>query len=210
MKTLCGEKAKWTNKENDMRMLYLSYTIQVFIQNFTTPGAILPEKSLIKYFIREKEKHGQIKGMINMRMLILSHNTSYELNVCTKFQNLRCSTRISWEIFDRKKFTHTHTPVTCKHSTSCPLSSLNQKWFSALDKQRVFVFSANTQIYSMTKTIKFQFVAYKMTIFVCIFQLWLPWKFHPDTQYDYMYVCISHAKLCTWAIGSLHHCLDKC
>ena len=56
----------------------------------TNKGAVVPEKSLMKYFIGEK-KNGQIKGMICMRMLSLSYIIQQViLNVCTKFQNPRC------------------------------------------------------------------------------------------------------------------------
>ena len=40
--------------------------------------------------------------MISIRMLILSYAIQVIPNVCTKFQNLRCSS--SWEIFFDKKF----------------------------------------------------------------------------------------------------------
>ena len=38
------------------------------------------------------KKHGQLKGMISMRMLILSYTIQQVIvNVCTKFQNPTCS-----------------------------------------------------------------------------------------------------------------------
>ena len=45
----------------------------MFVQNFKILGAVVPEKSLTKTFIGEKEKNGQKKGTINIRMLILSN-----------------------------------------------------------------------------------------------------------------------------------------
>ena len=48
-----------------------------------------------------KKRNGQIKGMVSMRMLILSYKIQVVIpNVCTKFQNPRCSS--SQEIFDEK------------------------------------------------------------------------------------------------------------
>ena len=48
-----------------MRMLILSYTIQVVIPNvctkFKSLVAVVTEKSLTKSFVGEKEKNGQIK-----------------------------------------------------------------------------------------------------------------------------------------------------
>ena len=41
----------------------------MFIRNFKILGEVIIEKSLTKYFIGEK-KDGQIKGKINMRMLL--------------------------------------------------------------------------------------------------------------------------------------------
>ena len=80
------------------KLLILSYTIQqvvpVFVPKFKILGAVVPEKSLTKKKknILEKKKNGQVKGMISMRMLILSYTMQVVLpNVCTKFQNYRCS-----------------------------------------------------------------------------------------------------------------------
>ena len=56
----------------------------------------------------ERKKNGQIKGLISRRRLILSYTIQEVIpNICTKFQNPRCSS--SWEIFDEKKSLHTHT-----------------------------------------------------------------------------------------------------
>ena len=78
-----------------MRILILCYTIQQVIPNVYTKfqilGEVALEKSLTKYFIGEK-KDSQIKGMINMMMLILSYTIQVVVpNVCTKFLNPRCS-----------------------------------------------------------------------------------------------------------------------
>ena len=40
----------------------------MFVQNFKILGAVVPEKYLTKDLIGEKEKNGQIKGMISMEM----------------------------------------------------------------------------------------------------------------------------------------------
>ena len=81
----------------------------MFIRKFEILGTVVvPEKSLAKTFIGE---NGQIKGMVIMRMLILSYTIQQVIaNVCNKFQSPRCSS--SWEIFDEKKnktvYTQTH------------------------------------------------------------------------------------------------------
>ena len=58
-----------------MRMLILSYIIQlaisIFCIIFQNPRCKVPEKSLTIYI---GEKNGQIKGLINMEMLILSYS----------------------------------------------------------------------------------------------------------------------------------------
>ena len=73
-----------------MGMLIQSYMIQQVIPNvvpnFKILGAVVPENVL------EKKKNGQIKKMRSMRMLILSYMIPVVvLNICTKFQNPRCS-----------------------------------------------------------------------------------------------------------------------
>ena len=79
-----------------MRMLILSYRIQEVIPNvytnFQNPrySTVVPEKSLTK-IVGEKEKWTN-KGMISMRMLILSYTIQQIIpNVCTQFQNPKCS-----------------------------------------------------------------------------------------------------------------------
>ena len=62
MKSFIGENEKMTNKGNDKhKALWISRTRYkklhpVFIRNFKIIGTVVPEKSLTKNFIREKEK----------------------------------------------------------------------------------------------------------------------------------------------------------
>ena len=63
----------------------------MFVPSFKILVAVVPEKSLTKK-ISEEKKNGQIKGIINMRMLILSYMIQVDVpNLCIKFQNPRCS-----------------------------------------------------------------------------------------------------------------------
>ena len=76
----------------------------MFIRNSKILGEIDLCESLTKYFIGKK-KNGQIKGMINMWMLILSYTIQVDVpNVCTKLRNPRCSS--SWEISDTNFLMH--------------------------------------------------------------------------------------------------------
>ena len=88
----------------------------MFIRNFKILGTVVPEKFWTKNFIGEKEKW--TKGMISMRMLILSYIIQVIPNVCTKFQNPKHSG--SGEILDKKKFTHRHTLLMDKTKTITP------------------------------------------------------------------------------------------
>ena len=90
-------------------MLILSYMIQeeqypVFVPNFKMLGTVVPEKIYWR-------KSGQIKGIISMMMLSLSDTIQQVIpNVCTKFQNPRCSN--SLDIFDEKSLhTDRHTNI---------------------------------------------------------------------------------------------------
>ena len=57
----------------------------MFVQIYKILGAGVPEESMTKMLL-EKMKNGQIKGMINMRVLSLSYTIQVEVpNVCTKF-----------------------------------------------------------------------------------------------------------------------------
>ena len=69
---MCGEKFLTEKKKNgqikgmiNMKMLILSYTkqqaIAKIVQNFKILGAAVPEKSLTKNFIEEKEKMDKLR-----------------------------------------------------------------------------------------------------------------------------------------------------
>ena len=82
---------KGNDKHEDADSLLHKKSYPMFIRNFKILGAVVPEKSLTKILL-EKKKNGQIKGMIGMRMLILSYTIQQVIpNVYTKFQNPRCS-----------------------------------------------------------------------------------------------------------------------
>ena len=69
------------------------------IQYLKTLALLAVQKSVTKNILDEK-KNGQIKGMISLRMLILSYTIQQVIpNVYAKFQYPRWSS--SWEIFDK-------------------------------------------------------------------------------------------------------------
>ena len=71
----------------------------MFVPNFKILGAVVSEKSLPKTFIRGKEKWMHTGNDKHDDADCVLHNTtSHIANVCTKFQNLRCSS--SWETFN--------------------------------------------------------------------------------------------------------------
>ena len=93
---LLGDKNGQIKRMISMRMLILLYTIQLVIPNvctkFQNPRCSTSQEISDRKFCRRKRKNGQIKGMISMRMLILSYMILQVIpNVCTKFQNPRCS-----------------------------------------------------------------------------------------------------------------------
>ena len=89
------KKEKWTNKDKDKDEAGFAFTqyksYPMFIPNFKIVGEVVAEKYVQKILF-EKKKSGQIKGMINMRMLNLSYTIEVVIpSVCTKFQNPKCS-----------------------------------------------------------------------------------------------------------------------
>ena len=73
----------------------------MFIRNLKILGAAVPEKSDEKFYWRKRKK-GQIKGMISMRMLILSYTIQVIPNVCIKILDVP-------EKSLKKVYTHTQT-----------------------------------------------------------------------------------------------------
>ena len=63
----------------------------MFIRNFKILGAVVPEKSLTKTFIGEKEKRTNKGNDKNEDADSVLCNKKVVHNVCTKFQNPRCS-----------------------------------------------------------------------------------------------------------------------
>ena len=102
-----GQKKRMAN----MRMLILFYKIQLVTPNICTEFQNRRRSSCWemcgeKFYLRKK-KNEQIKEMISTRMLNLSNTKQVVIpNVCTRFQNPRCSS--SWVILD------TNFP-TCMH-----------------------------------------------------------------------------------------------
>ena len=89
-------KKKETKEAKYISASLLSFTqytsaLSRCIQNLKTFVLIEAEKSVSKNLIAEKEKKGQIKGMISIGMLNLSYMIQLISKVCTKFQNPRCS-----------------------------------------------------------------------------------------------------------------------
>ena len=112
---------RWKNGKRRQKLISASwfsfpqYTWPLLrsIQNLKTLALIEAEKSVTEIFTGEKEKWIN-KGTDERRRLILSYTIQQIIpNICTKFQNPRCSS--SWEIFYEKKFTHTPTQ-TNKHT----------------------------------------------------------------------------------------------
>ena len=97
------KKEKWKKKANiNHRILVFFPTINLaslkVYTKFEDSGVIGAENSVMKRFTGEKEKWTN-KKMVRSRRLILSYTMQQViLNICTKFQNPRCS--CSWEIFD--------------------------------------------------------------------------------------------------------------
>ena len=89
-KKIIRENEKITNKRNDKHKDADSLSL---LHNTGSRSLCLydsPEAALAKHFIGENEKWTN-KG-IRMRMLILSYTIQQVIpNVCTKFQNPRCS-----------------------------------------------------------------------------------------------------------------------
>ena len=63
--------------------------------------------SMMEFFIGEREKNGQIKGMISRRRLILFYTIQAIPNIYTKFQILDIV--VPEKSLMKKKFTHTQT-----------------------------------------------------------------------------------------------------
>ena len=78
-----------------IRTTNLSYMIKQLIsnvlQNFKILGAVVSEKSLPKTCIRGKEKWMKKGNDMHADADSVLHDTRVVLNVCTKFQNHRCS-----------------------------------------------------------------------------------------------------------------------
>ena len=70
-------------------------------------------------------------GIISRRRLILSYTIQQVIpNFCTKFQNPRFSS--SWEIFDEKVYTHTHTNIVSeKTKTIYPQFTVKREIFAS-------------------------------------------------------------------------------
>ena len=93
-------------KEKWKKMVKINLSILVFcptiylatLRNLKTLALIEVEKSVTENLIGEKGKRTN-KKMVNIRRLIFSYTMQQVIpNICTKFQNPRCS--CSWEIFD--------------------------------------------------------------------------------------------------------------
>ena len=69
---------------------------------------------LWRKFLLERKKKEQIKGMISRRRLVLFYTIQHVIpNICTKFQNPRCSS--PEKSLMHKTFTHTQHAQTNKH-----------------------------------------------------------------------------------------------
>ena len=63
----------------------------MFIRNFKILGEVALEKSLMKYFIGDKEKWTTTVNDKHEDADSFLHDTVVVPNVCTKFQNPKCS-----------------------------------------------------------------------------------------------------------------------
>ena len=73
-------------------------TLKVY-KKFEDSGSHRSQEICNRKFDRRERKNGQIKEMVTIRRLILSYTMLQVIpNICTKFQNPRCS--CPWEIFD--------------------------------------------------------------------------------------------------------------
>ena len=100
------KKENGKKKPEEISALWFSFTqdtstVCMCTQNLKTGSHRSWEICDEKFYCRKRKKR-QIKGMIRIRMLILSYMIQQVIpNVCTKFQNPRWSS--SWEILDEKK-----------------------------------------------------------------------------------------------------------
>ena len=107
-----GQKEKWKKKAKKAK---INHSILIFFPTiylaplkvytkFEDSGSHRSRDFCDRNFIGEK--NGQIKGLISRRLILFYTIQQFIPNICTKFQNPKCSS--SWEIFDEKKSLHTH------------------------------------------------------------------------------------------------------
>ena len=92
------KKEKWTNKENDKyddaeSLLHNTTTVVIpmFVGNFKSQGSVVPEKSLTKMFIGEKEKWTNKGNDRHEDAGSILHSTSSHAQCLYQISKLKCS-----------------------------------------------------------------------------------------------------------------------
>ena len=91
------------------------------IQNLKTGSHTVGAEKIVMKILLERKKNGQIKGMISMRMLILSIQYNKSLSVFVPNFKILCACSSSWKVFDGKKkvytqHTHMQTNIVTKNT----------------------------------------------------------------------------------------------